>query len=139
MGRGQQEGSFGIDHHHADDLVVVRQIDAAHAGGVASGSTHLTDGKADRLPLGGSQNNVVVVGRLADLYQAVALLDVDGDQSVAADVAVAREERLLDGAVGGGEEDRVVVVKLTNPHQGIDLLLRLQFKEVDDRLAGSGA
>src|SRR5512146_2708932 len=100
-GRLARLGSYG----HADDVIVLVQVHAAHAvGGTAHGADILFV-EADGLAfVRGQEDDLVAVGH-AGVHQFVVLINADGDNAARHHVAEVLERRLLDRAIAGGEED----------------------------------
>ena len=93
-----------LEDGHPGHQVVPAELHADHALGVAAHRPDLPLVKADGLALLGGQEDVVLAAGGRHPEQLVALLQVDGDQPVAADVRVLLHAGLLDVALAGCHE-----------------------------------
>ena len=118
---------------HAQHLGVTLHGDAADATRVAAGGADLVLGEHDSLAGGGGHDDLVARLHAADAQQAVAVLDVDGDDAVAARTVVSGHGRLLHHAARRREHEVLVLGELAAGDDGRDLLALLKRKQVDDR------
>ncbi len=89
--------------------------------------------------MSGGEYDIVRPHRHLDVDQLVALFDFDRFDAVHAHVGVLRKRRLLDRAVLGSEEQKLVVRKVANGDDRRDVRIRRHVDHVDDRLALRGA
>ena len=81
---------------HADDLVVLGELDGLHADRAAAHRAHLLLGEADRLTLlGGDQELARAVGERGR-EQLIVVLDLHADDALLAEVLVLGDLGLLD-------------------------------------------
>src|SRR5262249_56739588 len=97
-----QQGRVPADHHHADDLVALFELDALDPGGVPSHLAHVALVEPDAHAVAGGQDDVAVGVADLDVDQLVALLDVYGPNAAGADVSVGGQQRLLHRALARG-------------------------------------
>ena len=90
---------------HADHVVVLGEVHAVDAAGVAAHGAHFGFAEQDGLAfVAGEENHLLAVGELrAD--QLVLLVEIDGDDAGGARIGEFGERRLLHRAVLRGEED----------------------------------
>ena len=93
---------------HADHLVVVGQVHAAHAAGDAPHGADILLVEADGLAVLGGQEDILAAVGQGHGDQLVAIVQLDGDDAAAADVGVLDQRGLLDHAVAGGHEQEGV-------------------------------
>ena len=68
-------------HDQRDQALVVGQLDAAHAGGVAAHGAHFVFVEADGLATAGAQHDLVVAGGQRYAHQPVIVTQVNGDDA----------------------------------------------------------
>ena len=116
--------------------IVRAQLDALHAGGVATHLAHVALVEADREAVLRGEHDVVRAARDLHVDQLVALLDLDR-----LDAGRARVRVLADSAVFftvpvlRAEQQELVVAELAHRHDRLDLRVRRDVDQVDDRLA----
>ena len=122
--------------HDADDLVGVGELDALDARGVAAHDACVVLVKADGHAFLGREEHVVVADGRDHADEVVAVVERDGDDAAAVDVAVVLEARALDAALLRREEEVVLLLlEVLDGEQGLDLLAFAELEEVDDRAA----
>ena len=124
---------------HADDVVLVFEVHAADAGGVAAHGADVAFFEADGLAfVGGEEDDLLAVGERGG-NEFVALFDVDGDDAARHDVGEVLEFGLLHGAVAGDEEDVLAFLfEIADGEHGADGLAGLERDEVAHVLALAG-
>ena len=120
----------------ADDIIVLGQVDAAHAVGGAAHGAHIVLVKADRhAQVRGEKDDLAAVGD-ARLDQLVVFVDADGDNAARHDVGEVLERRLLDGSLSRGEEDELAFFfKIADGQNGADIFAGLQVEQALHGLA----
>ena len=116
-----------------DDAVAFEKPYAADARRRAPHAPHVGRGEAHRAPV--LREHYDVFARLHEPYvdKLVAFLDVDGAYAALVDVLVVAEQRLLDGAELGREEDVDVAFERAYRQKLQDLLAFLEIEKVDER------
>src|SRR5699024_9175137 len=140
-GGGHQQEFTVADHAHGQQLVVLAEAHALDTGGGTAHGAQLliVGGEADGLAVLGGEQDVIAVVDQGGTDEAVAVIEVDGDQAGGAGGFVVGETGLLHATLGGGQ-DQVggVLVGLDLDDLG-DALLRLEFQQVGHVLATGGA
>ena len=118
-----------------DHLVVVLDLDAAHAGGAAAHRADLFLGEADgHAELGGDHHLALAVGA-ARRHQLVAVVEADGLDAAGPRVRVGLELGLLHLALAGHEEDVATGVEVAHGHAGGHVLALAERQEIHHGLA----
>src|SRR5690349_2847665 len=138
IGRGREDESLA-NNDQRDEFLALAQLDAAHAGGLATHGPHFVLVEADGLATVRRQDDLArAIGeRHAD--QAIALVETDRNDAAGARPGERRQRRLLHGALAGGHEHEMIVVVLLDGQHGIDLLALFQRQQVHHRLATRAA
>ena len=138
-GSGRQH-RVGLDRcSHAYDVVFLREVHAAHSGGVAAHGADVGLFEADGLAVVRSQENDLHAVGQASGYQFVALFDVDGDDASVADVREIFQVGLFDRAIARGEENVFAFFfKIADGENGANRLARLQREQAADVFAFAG-
>ena len=134
-----REGGQGRDAVRTDHTVTGTQSHAPDTGRISSHGTHVLLGEPDALAGLGHHHDLVGTRRRHDAHQLVAVAQTDRDEPGLAPVVVGVEHRLLHDAVAGHEEQEPVRLVVTGVDDRLDLLVRFQTQQVDDRQALCGA
>src|SRR5208282_297097 len=132
--------NLGLERgRHADDVIFLGEVHAAHAGGVAAHGANVVLVEANRLPImGGEENDLVAIGQRGR-YQFIARFDIDGDDAARHHVREVFHFGLLHRAVVGYKEDvAVFFFQVAYGEHGAHGFSRLQSDEVADMLALAG-
>ena len=81
---------------------------------------------------------VVAVGQLGG-DQAIAVFDIDADDTTLAVIGVLRDLGLLDGAVGGAHHEELAFLEVRDADHRGQLLVVLELKEASNRLTAGSA
>src|SRR5690349_7783958 len=113
-----------LDHDHSNYRIALAQLDALHAGGVASHLAHVhfveTDGQAV------TRGKHDVVRATGDLHidQLVTLLDLDCLDARRADVGILGQRGLFHGAVARAEQQELSLREFAHRYHRLDLRVR---------------
>src|SRR6266542_1887188 len=130
---------FALEDDHSHDCIAFAQLDSLHTGCVASHFANILLVEADGQSVTCCEDDVVRPARHLNVDQLVIRLDLDCLDAVRARVGLLRERALLDGAVLRAEKKELSVAELTHRNHRLDLRVRLNVDQVDDRLSTSGA
>ena len=122
-----QDLEVGLHRVHADDVVVLGEVHAVDAAGVAAHGAHFRLAEQDGLALvAGEENHLLAVGELhAD--QFVLAVQIDGDDAGGARIAEFGELGFLHGAVARGEENVAAgLFEIARGHQRREALVFLE-------------
>src|SRR5215208_966550 len=136
--RDDEKLRLRLDDLEAADTVAGLQADATHAAGRARAGGDLAGAVAQRLPLLGDQDQLLVLLAVLDPGQLVAGLEVEGDQAVRAHHGKVLERRLLDLSLARGHEEEVIL-EVGRRQYGGYRLARVDADEIHHRQALGGA
>ena len=123
----------GLDRVHADDVILLVQIHAIHAAGVAAHRTHFGFAEEDGLAfVAGQENHLLAVGEFrADEF--VLVLEVDGDDAGGTRIGKFGQRGLFHGAEFGGQEhEAAFFFQIRGGHERGELFVFLEFHQVGD-------
>ena len=83
------------------------------------------------MPLARHLDEVVVSRRGHHPHELIAVAQGDGDEALAPGLVVLAERRLLDLALGGGEDQELVAREVPGRDDGLDRLVGCQREQVD--------
>src|ERR1700674_3086867 len=132
---------LGLDRgRHADDVIFLAEIHAAHAGSVASHRTHVVLVKANRLSIVRREEYDLVAVSQRGRDQFGALFNVDGDDAALHHVREVFHRSLLHRAIMRGKE-YIPALFFQIPHRehGAYRFARLQADQVADVLPFAGS
>ena len=109
-----------------DDIIAVRELDAAHAGCSTAHRADLVLVKADRLAVVGRDEDVLLAVGQSDVDQRVVLVEAQRAQTCAADILKIGEHDALRNALTSDEEQELIVRKLLNREHSGDLFAVFQ-------------
>ena len=128
--------AIGIVRLSGDDAIALVECDTFHTHGVPSGGLDLGHGELGREAVLRRQHDQLVAVDDMRLHKFIAVLELDGLDSLLTDVAVSGERGPLDESVPCGEQDELVVGELARVDHAEHLLAVLYVrKDVVDRLA----
>ena len=123
----------------ADHIIAFLGANPPDANGVATLVAHFLLIEANAHPVMGYEHDFILAGRQSAIDQAVAVLDLDGDDATLADVLEIAEIRLLHDAAACREDDVQVVAPSfligllpLDADRGGDFLLVAQLEQVCD-------
>src|SRR5262249_4987305 len=126
---GEERGS-GLDEVDGDHLVTLVELHADDAVGRPAHGARLGLLEADRLALGGGQDDLARAVGEPHAGHLRALLQRDRDQAGRSRRRVLHEVRLLDQAAPGCEHEVATLLELPYGQEGGELLLGLQAEQV---------
>ena len=131
----RQQRAAGLGDLHRHDLVVLAQLDAAHAVGGAAHRADVAFDEADRLAVPGADEDLALAVRQLHVDHRVAFFDAHGDDAAGARVRERRQLGLLDRALARAHHDEALIVELLHGEHRRELLARFHLHQVGDRLA----
>ena len=138
---GHDQDCCVVTRHVDRDHPVIRRLElhAPHAGRRPSHRPHVALVEADRHAAMGNHEDVVGSTGLDDTHKFVVIVEVDGDQSIAATRVIGIERCLLDRSLLRREEQEPLAREVTGVDNRLDVFIGLQWQQVDDRHALRGA
>ena len=133
---GQQRGRC-VGHHQVHDHIIAAQLDALDPMSPAAHGPDPGLLEADRPAVTRAQHDFVLAGGFRRPDQVVVGIQADGDDAAGPRPAVGRQGRLLDDALGGGEEDEALLELADRQHRPVHLV-GLHGQEVGDGPAAAG-
>ena len=129
----------GLHGVHADDVIVLVEVHAVHAAGVAAHGAHFGFAEEDGLAfVAGEENHLLAVGELrADEF--VLVVQIDGDDAGRARVGKFRQRGFFHGAdLGGHENEAAFFFEIRGGDKRGEFFVFLEFHEAGDGLAARG-
>ena len=137
LGHRQHVALRGDDERHHP--VPVLQPDAPDTAGGAAHGAHPLLVETHRLAGAAEEQDVLAAIGDGHAHQLVAVAQIDRDDAAGARTGEGFQRRLLDHAGTGGHEDVAVAFVVAHRQDGVDLLIRFQRQQIDDRLAAGVA
>ncbi len=134
-----QNLEVGLYRVHADHVIVLGQIHAVHAAGLAAHGAHFRLAEQDGLAvMAGQENHLLAVGQL-DADQFVIAIQIDGDDARGTRIAELGERGLLHRAVARREENKAAgLFEVARGHQRRQVLVLLELHQAADGFAARG-
>ena len=129
--RQHEQVAVAVGDLHAQHVGIALERDATHAGGVAASRPDFGLIKEDRLAVRRAEDDLLALLDAAHVDQLVILLQVDGNEPVAAAVVVGTHGRLLDHATLRGKDQILVLREVTSRDDCRGMLSLGQCKHVD--------
>ena len=123
----------------ADHVIVLGEVDAAHAEGRTAHRAHVAFIEADRhAEVRGEENNLRAIGD-AGGDELIFLIDANGNDAAGHDVGEILERSFLHRTLARCEEDELAFLfKVANCHDGADVFSGLQVQKTLHALALAG-
>ena len=133
VGTDRQQRRLRVGDHHPHEPVARRQLDPAHAAGVAPHRARVGFGEADRHPLCGGEDELVPRPRDHGVDELVSVAELDGDQPLRAPPLVFLERGLLHDPAASGEHEELPRILEARHRAAVGHLLPLlELEEVDE-------
>ena len=119
----------------ADHRLALGEREPAHAAGGTAHGAHFFFREARHLAGVAEQQDVALTVGQADTDQAIALLQIDGNDAARPGPREFHQRRLLDRAIRGRLEDESALREIAHRQDGLDLFAFLQIEQLDNGFA----